>query len=396
MVKNNPKGKTLVLLVNIWKRTGGLETVNRDIALAFKSLGWRVNVFSVFGTDDDLDSCGCELTRFCPRGKYGGYIWQRFLWKVVIGWHTRRILKNGGLLIFGHAHLLTLLDTPQLKNVVFKRWAWIHGIEVWGSQSYRWVSFLNRLDHVVAVSSFTTEQVRLAGLKTLSSIVPNAVDTGVFTPTSTPARIRRNEILICGRMVANEGYKGHQALFGSIPIAENLLGCSISVRVIGSGDDQPRLEGVVRQLGLTERINFCGRVSNEVLVEAYQHCGLFCMPSYVDRPETGYWSGEGFGIVYVEAAACGRPVIASSEGGAPETIISGKTGLLVDPRSSDAIGHAIAEILTDPVRADEMGQHGRQLAITRFSKEQFMRNVKKLIRLDGLQDYQKAIDECVV
>lgn len=106
------------------------------------------------------------------------------------------------------------------------------------------------------------------------------------------------------------------------------------------------------------------------------------MPSRVDRPERGYWSGEGFGLVYVEAAACGRPVIASTEGGAPETIVSGQTGLLVNPRSPEAVAHAIASVLADPARADEMGRQGRVLAETSFSRERFRSHLQELLSLD--------------
>ncbi|MCK5134023.1 MAG: glycosyltransferase family 4 protein [Candidatus Sabulitectum sp.] len=373
--------KTVVLLVLIWRKIGGLEAVNQDIALAFQSLGWRVKVFSVFGTDDDHDSQGFDVTSFCPRNRYCQYLWKRYLWKVVIAWHIHRTLAKGDLLIFGHAHLLPLLDSLP-RAAMYKRWAWIYGIDVWGSQAIRWITFLNKLDRVISISSFTAEQVYTTGLICPISIVPCAADTEMFIPTLTPERIRRNEILICGRMAVSEGYKGHQVLFESIPIAEKLLGRFVTVRVVGSGDDQPRLETVAKQLGLSERISFSGRVSSDELVEAYQHCGLFCMPSYVERREIGYWTGEGFGIVYVEAAACGRPVLASTDGGAPETIIPGKTGLLVDPLCPEAIGSAIAEILSDPVRADEMGRQGRLLAESCFSKKEFVYNVSKLFELD--------------
>jgi phosphatidyl-myo-inositol dimannoside synthase len=379
----NSPPKTVVILAKIWQKSGGLEAVNRDIAMAFKTLGWRVKVFSVFGVEDDIDSYGYDVVSLCPKGRYHRFLWYRIIWKHVVGLHVRRNLKKGGILIFGHVHLLPLINLLP-RATVYKKWLWIYGIEVWGPQAARWVATLSKLDRVISISSFTAEQVRSIGLRSPISVVPCCIDTGIFVPTTTPERIRRYEILICGRMATNERYKGHQILFESVLIAESLFGCYIKVRVIGSGNDQPRLEAVVKQLGLSGRIFFTGRVSNEELIEAYQHCGLFCMPSYVARPEKGYWTGEGFGIVYVEAAACGRPVLASTDGGAPETIIPGKTGLLVDPCSPDAIGKAIAEILSDPVRADEMGRQGRSLATSRFSNKKFVDNVDKILRTDGL------------
>ncbi len=369
--------KKVVLLANIWQRIGGLESVNMDIAHAFKSNGWQVEVLSVYGTNDDHGSSDYKIVSLCPKNRYFRYLWNRLFWKIVVSWYVRRNLADGDLLIFGHAHLLPVLSYFPLKSK-FKKLIWVHGIEVWGSQAIRWIPFLNKLDQIVAVSSFTALQIKHAGLLRPVSIIPNSVDTNLFTPSNTPEKIRRTEVLICGRMAKSEGYKGHRILFESIPIAEAILGRQIRVRVIGTGDDQQHLKEFVKQIGITDRVIFTGRVSEKELLEAYQHCGVFCMPSYVTRPKKEYWTGEGFGIVYIEASACGRPVIASKDGGASETIISGITGLLVDPLSPADVAKAIAEIISDTVRADEMGKQGRLLTESRFSKDKFRLNVNEL------------------
>lgn len=187
-------------------------------------------------------------------------------------------------------------------------------------------------------------------------------------------------------MDAREQYKGHDVLFKSLPIAEKLLNRNLTLRVVGTGDDLDRLQTKVRQLELNNKVVFTGRLSATELVEAYQHCGVFCMPSSVEQRVQGYWAGEGFGIVYIEAAACGRPIIASIDGGAPETILPGETGLLVDPRSPEAVARAIVHILKDPVRADEMGKRGRQMVMQKFSHEVFSRNIKELLIKDSLAD----------
>lgn len=374
----NTGSKNLVLLVNTWQRAGGLEVVTMDIAWAFRSLGWHVKVISVFDDRALYKTPDFEVTGLCPHGRIRQVLWGHVLWKIVVACHARRAIADGGMLLCAHPHLLPVLDYVPKRSGV-RRWAWVYGIEVWGDQARRWAPFLNRVDRVVSISAFTAEEVVRAGLTKPVGVVPCCVDTEVFTPTPTPERIRRNEILICGRMASYEGHKGHEILFQSLPIAERLLDRPLSIRVIGTGDDQTRLERVARRLGIGDRVNFVGWASTQELVEAYRHCGVFCMPSRLDRPDRGYWMGEGFGIVYVEAAACGRPVIASAEGGSPETIGPGTTGLLVDPLSPEAVAHAIAEVLSDPIRADKMGRRGRLLAESRFSREQFVRNLQELI-----------------
>jgi phosphatidyl-myo-inositol dimannoside synthase len=373
--------KTVVLLVTMWRRTGGLEAVTMDVATTFRNLGWRVKVLSVFDDKEPERTEGIEVTSLCPQGRLRRSLWSRLLWKRVAARHLRRALAEGGLLLCAHAHLLPALNyVPRRFNI--RRWAWVHGIEVWGAQARRWAPLLNRLDRVVAVSNFTEGELVRAGLRIPISVVPNCVDVEVFTPTSTPDLIRRSEILICGRMAAQERHKGHETLFQSLPIAERLLGRPLSLRVIGTGDDQTRLENVAQQLGIGERVKFVGWASMQELVEAYRHCGVFCMPSRLDKSDYGYWMGEGFGIVYIEAASCGRPVIVSAEGGSPETIIPHTTGLLVDPSSPDAVAHAIVEVLSDPLHADEMGRQGRSLVESRFSRSQILRNLQDMILID--------------
>lgn len=103
------------------------------------------------------------------------------------------------------------------------------------------------------------------------------------------------------------------------------------------------------------------------------------MPTPVTNYDPEFWNGEGFGIVYIEAASCGRPVIASSEGGAPETILPGETGLLVNPRSEREIAEAIATLLKNPESNDTMGTKGRELVLERFTYETFKNNVSKML-----------------
>ncbi len=375
----NAESKTVLLLVDQWRRGGGLETVTMDIAWAFKSLGCRVVVVSVFGAADEASPCPDELLSLCPRGRVRRFLWGRYRWKSAVAARVQSRLRAGDLLIVGHAHRLPVLDhLPEKAD--YGRWAWLYGLEVWGAQARRWVPALNRLDRVLAISRYTAGQVREAGLRKPVQVVSCCVDTEVFTPTTTPDRIRRDEILICGRMSSKDRDKGHAILFESLPLAETILGRKLSVRVAGAGDDPSRLAKAACRYGVRDRVTFAGYLPKEQLVDAYRHCGVFCMPTRIDKSATGYWNGEGFGIVYVEAAACGRPVLASREGGASETIIPGKTGLLVDPRSPDSVAHAVAEILRNPLCADQMGREGRQLAEERFSRPVFRDKIRRLLQ----------------
>ncbi len=374
------KPRIVILPVMTWKQAGGLEAVTADVALTFANMGCRVVVFSVFGRDITENIEGVEVVNLYPRSHWLRSLWRRVFWRPVLAWRVWQQLIGGGLLVIGHAHLLPLLDfLPKCPNV--KRWAWAYGLEVWGREASRWASRLNKLDRIVSISSFTANQVVRAGVTSRIEIIPPFVDVTKFTPTITPERIRRNEILVCGRIVSGR-FKGHDLLIETLPLAEHLVGQDLRLRIVGVGDDFDRILNKVRQLNLEEKVFLMGRLSLPELVEAYQHCGVFCMPSRLEKRQNGYWSGEGFGLVYIEAAACGRPVIASTDGGAPETIVPGETGLLADPQSLASVAYAIADILRDPRKADIMGQKGRQMIEHRFKRDVFSQHLEELILKD--------------
>ena len=371
------------LLAGQWSRVGGLEIVTQDIACAFRSLGWPVTVLDMCGSgrSETLPN-GIEVKRFgIPRLRVFRSLWHRVLrFRVAAQFLRRQKAARNGVLICGHVQLLPVVDAVP-PGVLASRWVWTHGVDVWGEEGRRWASRLNQLDRIISVSAYTAQHMRAAGVTSPIIVIPNCVDTDFFVPSRTPECIRREEVLVCGRLTSASRNKGYEVLLEALPLAEKLLGRPLTLRIIGDGDDRGRLEDRARTLGLNGKVVFSGRVSPATLLEAYQHCGVFAMPSRVEcATHTGFWAGEGFGLVYVEAAACGRPVIASAEGGAPETIVAGRTGLLVDPRSPGDLARVIAEILSDTQRADEMGRQGRQFAEECFSREQFKMHLKAAIR----------------
>jgi phosphatidylinositol alpha-1,6-mannosyltransferase len=373
----------VVIIANQWSRNGGLEIVTQDFARAFAELGWCVTVLpaSGVGVSEILEN-GIRVKWLPPSGRVLQSLWHRYLKWPILSWETNRLLKNGGLLILGHVHLLPVLDgLTANKNIA--RWIWVHGIDVWGRAAEKWRPYLNQMDKIVAVSRYTAEHVRGAGVTSQISVVLNRVDTRRFIPTAMPEKIRREEILICGRMSVSEQYKGHEVLFEALPIAEKMLRRQLVIRVIGAGDDMHRLQNKINTMGLKEKVIFSGRVTDDELLEAYQHCGVFVMPSRVEYDgHTDSWAGEGFGLVYVEAEACGRPVVCSADGGAAETIIDGKTGLLVDPRSPLKVAEAIARILGDPEFADKLGRAGREHAVSSHSFDRFKLRIAEMLIAD--------------
>jgi glycosyltransferase involved in cell wall biosynthesis len=371
-------GMRVLLPVFEWSRAGGLEAVTWEIARSLTEMGARVEVWSVRQAGE------VEVDGFAARGlaPAGGRLARsldgRLLWRRRLAAAVAREAGRFDLVIAGHPWLL-----PSIRAGVERRgarprcWAWAYGVDVWGQPGRRLGPDLAWADRVIAISRFTREQVAPFVPPGRLALVPPSLDVSLYTPGPAPPGA---DLLIVGRLVPGEGYKGHESLFRALEPLGKRLGRPASLAVVGAGAARGALEARAAALGVADRVRFAGRLSVPALVEAYRGCGVFAMPSRVERRPRGLWTGEGLGIVYLEAQACGRPVIASTEGGAPDAVRPGESGLLANPRDPLAIADAAAELLSDPHRAAEMGRAGRRWVEENFSLDRFRERLAALLR----------------
>ncbi len=134
------------------------------------------------------------------------------------------------------------------------------------------------------------------------------------------------------------------------------LAPEVEYRVVGSGPDQRRLQTLARAEGVSDRVHFLGRLDDQALADEYRGCSVFVLPAR--RTPAG--DLEGYGLVYFEAAAWGRPVIAGRSGGEVDAVVEGQTGLLVDGESTSQVAETITALLSDPTRLKALGAAGRQ------------------------------------
>jgi phosphatidylinositol alpha-1,6-mannosyltransferase len=190
------------------------------------------------------------------------------------------------------------------------------------------------------------------------------VDTHAFGPAAPDAAVRaqlgwteRRVILTVGALQQRKGQDTMiQALPRLLKQYPNLL-YSIS----GEGWERPRLEQLVAEHGLQSAVQFRGVPEDDELIRCYQQCDLFALPNR----QVG-WDFEGFGIVLLEAQACGRAVLAGASGGTAETLQSGETGFVADCSTPESLARVVAEALADPDRLTEMGQRAREWVVGRF------------------------------
>jgi len=219
---------------------------------------------------------------------------------------------------------------------------------------------LRRIDTFVPVSRYTARLLHERGVSPeRTHVVSNGTDPDRFRPRE-PSAFReelglsdRSVLLTVGRLVSR---KGVDTVLRALPsVAEARP--DVTYVVVGTGPDRPRLERLTAELGLEEHVQFRGRVANEALPRYYSAADLFVMPAREDPPDV-----EGFGLVFLEANACGTPVVGARTGGIPDAIRDGETGLLVPPSDPEALAEAILQILTQPDVAATLGRQGRRFA----------------------------------
>jgi glycosyltransferase involved in cell wall biosynthesis len=226
---------------------------------------------------------------------------------------------------------------------------------------------------VIVISNFSQEQIikrhhiKLEHL----SLLPCALDEGLATvePASTgPYRSLadgQRVVLTVARMAAAEQYKGHDVILRALP-SVLLRVPNLAYVVVGEGDDRSRIEALADSLGLRPHVIFTGRVSESELAALYHRSDVFALPARTVLTEQEA-KGEGFGIVFLEAMAFGKPVIGPNEGAPSEIIRHGRHGLLVDPEDSMATAEALVDLLTNSDKSREMGEAGRDWVRKEYS-----------------------------
>ncbi len=208
-------------------------------------------------------------------------------------------------------------------------------------------------------------------------VIPNAVDIQRFRPELEGGSIREKHgigddpmILFTGRLVP---HKGHETIISAL----SLLPGPTRLLIIGTGPTREALEAQVRRLGLEDRVIFAGTVTEEELPLYYAAATLCVLPSVARL--------EAFGIVGLEAMACGKPVILSDIPGVREVIEDGEQGYICPPLDPEAWAAAIEKLVDYPVRARKMGERGRQRVLERFSWEKVAQQVEGVLQaaVDG-------------
>lgn len=261
----------------------------------------------------------------------------------------------------GHIHLVGLAFVAARFSGA-RLWVQLHGVEAWTEPRgvLRWC--IERADTVTCVSRYTRNRfLHWASIPPWKvRVLPNTVDSRFKPQAETSLIVERyglagkKVLLTVGRLSTNERYKGHDRVIEAMPELIKRFKDLVYV-VAGEGDDKRRLESLAQRNGVDNNVRLIGRVTDNELPDLYSVADVFVMPS----------TGEGFGIVFLEALRCGVPAIGGKFDGSRDALVDGDIGILVDPEDGDELVDAVSGLLSQ-------GRGSRaQSAVDRFKFENF-------------------------
>jgi phosphatidyl-myo-inositol dimannoside synthase len=353
---------------------GGIQRAGRHIALVISEYAASKDTEYRFLSLNDTQ----ELHRLRVGDREFVYTGAARRKSVYLGAAMKAARRRPKLVLAAHPNLGPIAQAMNMVALGTKTVVCTHGIEVWEKLPKLRRSALQNASMVLAPSRATAELV--ASVQGVASsrirVLPWGLDPdfetklvgleGVSVPVEFP---QGRVILTVGRWLKAERYKGMDTLIKAMPRLI-MRWPEIQLVLVGSGDDQEWLVNIARDCGVQRHAHFLKDLSYGELSACYAAAEVFALPS----------RGEGFGFVYLEAMARGKPVIGGAHGGAPEVIRDGVTGYVVQHGDTEQLMTSMDALLSNPEQAKKMGERGRERVEKEFKFSVFAKNFKKILR----------------
>ena len=368
----------LFCFLEIFSSEGGIQSYVKDILKAYLSVTAGTNsppTAEVFLLRDSPD---CQ-NPFESKNLKFYYLKTDLVWFGRLNFAAQILInlvqKRPERVFCGHINLAPLIQTLcELLGIPYT--ILTYGKEVWETLPPKYRIAMSKADSIWTISRYTRDRTcynnQLNPAK--FQIVPCVVDGDIFTIGSksedllakynlTGAKI----LMTVARLRSTDIYKGVDVTIQALPqIAKTFP--NVKYLVIGRGDDRPRLAKLAADLGVAERVIFAGFVPQENLASYYRLADAYLMPSQ-----------EGFGIVYLEALACGLPVLAGDADGSADPLQDGKLGWRVPHRDRSAVAVACIEMLKgEDIRCDR--NFLREQTLARFSFESLCQSLEEIFQ----------------
>lgn len=345
----------LLLVPELFRAEGGIARVSRHYLQAVADANPHGDLHLVVLNDADLPIPALAryhaqhaCTTAAARSK-----WRFFR----AAWQASRGAKQIDVLCT-HLHqapvawLLAKANAGLVYDVV------LHGIEVWRdvSKSSRWA--MQGARHLLCISEFTRNEVRqrYPELTDKLLVFPNALDPGFPIGVDAHASIVPHRILAVSRLASHDAGKGIDHLIEALPAVLAQIP-DATLHIIGEGADRPRLQALANASDAKDRIQFLGYADEATLKAELAACTLFALPS----------CKEGFGLVYLEAMAAGKPCLAAQAGGAPE-VVTPTCGVLVPYGGGEPLAAGLVSGLQREWPVDDLLDRARAFSFERFAQ----------------------------
>ncbi|NQT32159.1 MAG: glycosyltransferase [Candidatus Omnitrophica bacterium] len=378
--------KTLCISSEFPPITGGISTHVHNL---WKRLPAGEIIILTAGTKEKTPDTDKDLDVICKPYPLGGDIFSRAIRTIAVVWHTWRLNNVHNIKCNHCAQVLSAglagLIMKKMKGTRYVTYVYSADILEFGKNFITrklLKKILKESRYIIANSNFTRKLIRTQHTdhKSRTRVSTPAVDTHVFDKKKGEGSLREKYgippgtkvILTVSRLAAR---KGHDNIIKAL--SKTLAECPDTVYVIvGEGESRAGLEELAKEHKLEKNVIFTGEVRPDELVHFYNMCDVFVMvPRYLEK--TG--DIEGFGIVFLEASACGKPVIGGNTGGVPEAILNGKTGILVPTDNVSQISAAMLLLLKNEAFARKLGENGLLRVAKDFNWDSRVRELKELM-----------------
>jgi phosphatidylinositol alpha-1,6-mannosyltransferase len=302
---------------------------------------------------------------------------------------ARKICKKEKIemILLGHFYIpsaIAAIYLKKVKNIPYVLFT--YGLEITETKNNKKSYFilkscLKNAKNIIVITEYLKRKIAKDYLGSIEKIIkiPPGVDFNFFKPGLQVDDLHKklnlqNQkiILTCGRLVRR---KNHQAIISVMPkILKEIK--NVSYVIVGDGPEKESLVTKVKALSLQNHVKFLDKVLDSELPYYYNLCDVFCLPS-IEIPGKG--DVEGFGIVFLEALACGKPVVGGNSGGIHEAVSDNVDGFLVDPKNLDALSMVLIKILKNQNLAKKMGRAGREKVIAKHDWGKLVEKLKMLL-----------------
>jgi phosphatidylinositol alpha-1,6-mannosyltransferase len=357
---------------------GGVQEAGRQTAAALNQIarrhGWKLRILSLNDPRGEH-----QLRTSDPPINFCGF--GRNKTSFVLSLIRQGVALQGDgphLVLAAHPNLALPASLVTMFSFSVRTIVMTHGVEVWKRLSVLKRTALLHANIVVAPSRDTAEKLeRVQGVPTArikrlpwplspDFLALTAESDGLALPGAFP---RGRVILTVGRWAANERYKGVDDL---IEVTARLRSKfdSLNLVVVGGGDDLSRLRELALNRGIIDFVHFLGHVSQEALAACYARADIFAMPS----------TGEGFGLVFLEAMAFAKPIVASGSGGTVDVVENMVNGLVVPPLDTEELTDALEKLLQDDSLRGLLGQGGARMVRDKYGFEGFVTQLENILK----------------